>query len=562
MSRPRRARQLWGSLAYTPAIVENGLLTRGDVVKKHAVVVACSVVVLVCASIASAQIKEADVTGGRVAGTSTNGIASFKGIPFAAPPVGALRWKAPQPIQSWTGVKQATTFAVSCMQDAAFAKIFGAPAGMSEDCLYLNVWTPAKTAGEKIPVMVWIYGGGFVGGQTSIPSYDGTRLAEKGVVLVSVAYRLGAFGFLAHPELSKESGKGSGNYGLQDMIAGLQWVKANIAKFGGDPGRVTIFGESAGGIAVSMLAASPAAKGLFHRAISESGGNFGPARVGTEGGVNMLSLKGAESAGQAFFAKLGASDLKAARAVPAGTVQAAVGPGLQASFWPVFDGDVLPGDQYELYQAGRFNDTPVLIGTNSDEGALFAQPGMTSARFDALIREGYGKSANALLAAYPHATDADAAKAGKDIFRESAFAWPTWAWAMLQSQKGKGKAYVYSFDHRTPQSPGGSNHGSEIAYVFRTLAVPAGVIGPSGPPRPEDTAMSELMSSYWTNFAKSADPNAAGLPMWPAFTTTAQNAMIFDTKSGARPLPNMAQIKAFDGYYAWRREEAKSKGTR
>jgi para-nitrobenzyl esterase len=519
------------------------------------------VVALSCVSASSAQVTEADVTGGRVAGTAANGIVSFKGIPFAAPPIGALRWKAPQPVGTWTGVKQAATYGAACMQDANMMKLFAAPLAMSEDCLYLNVWTPAKTAGDKLPVMVWIYGGAFVIGQTSVPAYDGTRLAEKGVVLVSVAYRVGAFGFLAHPELTKESGKGSGNNGLQDMIAGLRWVRANISKFGGDPGRVTIFGESAGGIAVSMLAASPAAKGLFHRAISESGGSFGPARVGTEGGVNVPPLKVAETSGQAFLAKLGANDIKTARSLPADKIQAALGPGLQSNFWPVFDGDVLPRDQYELYQAGRFNDTPVLIGTNSDEGALFAQPGMTVARFEEMIRAGYGKHADAILAVYPHATDAAAAKAANDVFRESLFAWHTWAWAMLQSQKGKGKAYVYYFDHRTPLSPNGANHGAEIGYVFRTLDVPSGPLGFIGKPRPEDLAMSELLSSYWTNFAKTGDPNGAGLPAWPAFTPAAQNAMLFDAKSGARPVPNMTQIKAFDAYYASLREQARAKGT-
>src|SRR5262249_43692508 len=226
-----------------------------------------------------------------VSGTVTNGIASFKGIPFAAPPVGALRWKAPQPVQAWAGVKQASAYGPSCVQDKMFLTVFGAPAAMSEDCLYLNVWTPAKASSEKLPVMVWIHGGGFICGMTSIAPFDGTHLAEKGVVLVSVAYRLGVFGFLAHPELDRESGKGSGNYGLHDLIAGLQWVKANIAKFGGDPGRVTIFGESAGGMAVSMLAASPAAKGLFHRAISESGGSFAPPRLANEGGQFVPTLK-------------------------------------------------------------------------------------------------------------------------------------------------------------------------------------------------------------------------------------------------------------------------------
>jgi para-nitrobenzyl esterase len=511
------------------------------------------------ASIAGAQVRDVEVTGGKASGVVANGIASFKGIPFAAPPIGALRWRAPQPVVPWTGVKQATEYGASCMQDANFAKIFGTSVPIAEDCLYLNVWTPAKTAGDKLPVMVWIYGGGFVGGMTSVPAYDGTRLAEKSVVLVSVAYRVGVFGFLAHPELSKESGKGSGNYGLQDMIAGLQWVKANIARFGGDPSRVTIFGESAGAIAVSMLAASTAAKGLFERAISESGGNFGPPRFANEGGVSVPPLAVAEASGQAFLAKLGANDLKAARALPAEKLQTALGPGLQGGFWPVFDGDVLPGDQYELYQAARFNDTPVLIGTNSDEGALFAVPGMSRTMFEGMIRGGYGKHADAILSAYPHATDAEAVKSGKNIFRDSVFAWHTWTWAMLQTQKGKGKAFVYYFDHRTPQSAEGANHASEIGYVFRNLGGPgSGLFGPVTP-RPEDVAMSDLMSSYWVNFAKTGDPNAPGLPAWPAFRADAQNVMHFDGKSSARPVPNMTQIKALDDYYAWRREEAKTK---
>jgi para-nitrobenzyl esterase len=545
------------SLSYTHATAED---ERSDAVKKTPTGLPL-VVALLCASTVSAQVKEADVTGGRVAGVVANGISSFKGIPFAAPPTGASRWKAPQPVKPWSGVKQASVYAPACVQDATFPKLFGAPQALSEDCLYLNVWTPAKSASDVLPVMVWIYGGGFVGGQTSVPLYDGTRLAEKGVVLVSVAYRLGVFGFFAHPELSRESGKASGNYGLQDMIAGLQWVKANIAKFGGDATRVTIFGESAGGIAVSMLAASPAAKGLFHRGISESGGNFAPPRQASEGGQNAPTLKVAEASGQAFLAKLKVADIKAARDLPAEKLQAAVGPGLQTNFWPVFDGDVLPGDQYELYRAGRFNDTPVLIGTNSDEGALFAQPGMNAARFESMVRDGYGKQAEAVLAAYAHATDADATKAGKDIMRDTLFAWPTWTWATLQSQKGKGHAYVYYFDHRTPQSPNGANHGAEIPFVFRNL-VGGGPVGLGGPARPEDNEMSELMSAYWVNFAKNGDPNGPGLPRWPAFTSASPNLMFFDTKSSARPVPNMTQIKALDGYFAWRRSEAKAKGTR
>ena len=270
---------------------------------------------------AAAQVQTVAVTGGSVEGVVSNGIVSFKGIPFAAPPIGDLRWKAPQPVNPWTGVKKADKFAVKCMQDPNMSAIFGGPPAVGEDCLYLNVWTPAKTAGDKLPVMVWIYGGGFFGGETSSPAYDGTRLAEKGVVLVSVAYRVGVFGFLAHPELSQESRTGSGNYGLRDQIAGLKWVKENIARFGGDPSRVTIFGESAGGISVSMLAASPAAKGLFTRAISESGGSFAPPRFGQEGGQSVAPLKVAEAAGQAVLTRIGASDIKAARALPADQIQ-------------------------------------------------------------------------------------------------------------------------------------------------------------------------------------------------------------------------------------------------
>src|SRR6266568_2240155 len=228
------------------------------------------------------QIQTVQVTGGKLQGVVKDGVASFKGIPFAAPPIGELRWKPPQPVKPWSGIRKADAFGPAPMQIRAPSLLLGGWSRVSEDCLYLNVWTPARRADEKLPVMVWIYGGGFIIGMTSMPLYDGTKLAQKGVVMVSLAYRVGPFGFLAHPELSRESGKGSGCYGLQDQVAGLRWVKDNIARFGGDPSRVTIFGESAGGIAVSMLAASPAAKGLFHRAISENGGSFAPVRSGNE----------------------------------------------------------------------------------------------------------------------------------------------------------------------------------------------------------------------------------------------------------------------------------------
>ena len=494
---------------------------------------------------------------GLVQGVTENGLAVYKGIPFAAPPLGDLRWRAPQPPTAWTGVRNADKFAPACMQ----VPIVNAELGMdavttNEDCLYLNVWTPAKTPNERLAVMVWIYGGGFTIGGTSIGSYGGTNLAMKGVLVVSVAYRLGAFGFMAHPQLTAEQGGHSGNYGLLDQIAGLQWVKRNIAAFGGDPNRVTIFGESAGGIAVSMLAASPLAKGLFHRAISESGGNFAPIRQGNEGGENMDSLATAEKNGAAFLAKLGAASISDARKKSAEDVLKSSPPGLGGS-WPIVDGYVLQGDQYKLYEAGRYNDTPVLIGTNSDEGSLFV-PSITVAAQQGAIRSGYSEYADKILAAYPAGSDAEALRSARDLFRDTAFAWPTWAWARLQSHTGKGKVFVYYFSHRppypnTPQfKDWGASHGSEISYVFGnfTAAMPAA---------PADRAVSEEMSSYWVNFAKTGDPNGGAKPHWPAFTNTNPQVMNLNDPSKAISVPNLDKLQVLDGYYAWRRAQAEKK---
>ena len=509
--------------------------------------------VFAIAPFALSQIQTAKVTGGQLQGVVADGVASFKGIPFAAPPVGDLRWKSPAPAKAWAGIRKADAYASGCMQDPGMVKMMGASANVGEDCLYLNVWTAAKNAGEKRPVMVWIHGGAFVGGMTGTPMFDGTKFAQKGVVLVSVAYRLGVFGFMAHPELSSESGKGSGTYGIQDMIAGLQWVKNNIAQFGGDPACVTIFGESAGGIAVGMLSAAPAAKGLFQRAISESGGSFAPPRIADGAGMNVASLKLGESAGENFLKKLGAADIKAARALSAEQIQKAAGGGMGggSSFWPVADGTVLPGDPYELYEKGRFNDTPILVGTNSNEGGLFMRGPVTAAAFEKQIRSGYGERAEVMLKAYAHSTDAEAARSSADVFREFAFAWPTWAWARMQSLKGKGKAFVYYFDHRTPSTPDGANHGDEVSYVFQNFR------GPGGAPSAEDLALSDLLRAYWINFARTGDPNGSALAQWPAFTEKDQRVMAFDTKASVKPIPNLEKLKAYDAYYSWRREQGK-----
>ncbi len=499
------------------------------------------------------QIQTAKVTGGEVQGVVTNGISIFKGIPFAAPPVGDLRWKEPAPVQAWTGIKRADAFGLACMQPANSQ---GNTAPVGEDCLYLNVWTPAKKPGERVPVIVWIYGGGFSGGSTSVPMYDGMGFAKKGVVLVSVAYRVGPFGFLAHPELSRESGKGSGTFGLADMIAGLKWVKSNIAQFGGDPSNVTIFGHSAGGAAVSMLAASPVAKGLFHRVICMSGGTFTPLQTSDQAGSGMgiPALNIAESRGEEFLKKLGAADIKAARALSAEVIQKSIAAEMGGGFRPAVDGYIVPSDLYSLYQAGRFNDTPILLGNTSEEAATMGGRGNTTPEaFEKQIKSQYGAHADAILKAYPHSTDAEAAKASRGV-RQSSSSWNTWSWARLQSQKGKGKAFEYLFDYVHTSPDLGSGHGSDVPYAFQTLA------GRQAAPKPEDLKLSDMISSYWVNFAKSGDPNGPGLPKWPAFIENDQKVMLFDASPSARPLPNLDSVKVFDAYISWLKGQAKKSG--
>ena len=493
---------------------------------------------------------------GMVQGTMEGGTTVFKGIPFAAPPLGDLRWRAPKPPVAWTGVRQADKFSPACVQvPIVFRELGMDTVETSEDCLYLNVWTPAKSSKDRLPVMVWIYGGGFSIGGTSIALYNRANLAKKGVVLVSVAYRVGALGFMAHPALTAEQSGHSGNYGLLDQIAGLQWVKRNITAFGGDPGRVTIFGESAGGIAVSMLAASPLAKGLFQGAISESGGNFAPAQRDNEGGENMHSLARAEKEGAAFLSRLSAGSIAEARKKSAEEILKASPPGLGGA-WPIFDDYVLLGDQYKLYQAGHYNDTPVLIGTNSDEGALFV-PAITAAAYQTNIRTGYGDYASKILAAYPGDSDAEALRSARDTFRDTAFAWPTWAWARLQSRTGKGKVFVYYFSHRPPYpdmpqfKSWGAAHAGEISYVF-------GNFSEAMRPNAADRAVSDEVSSYWVNFARTGDPNGKGLPRWPAFTDANAQVMNLNDPSKAIAVPNSEKLRVLEGYYAWRRSQAEN----
>jgi len=491
--------------------------------------------------IADAQSAPVRVTEGLLRGTVENGLTIYKGVPFAAPPVGALRWRAPQPAAKWDGVRRADKFAPEPIQGG------NAVSGKSEDCLYLNVWTPAKSPGDKIPVLVWIYGGAFNFGGTAEPTYNGEKLAKKGVVLVSIAYRLGQLGFLAHPELSAENPNHvSGNYGLLDMIAGLKWIKENIAAFGGDPDKVTIFGESAGGIAVSMLCASPLAKGLFKGAISESGGSFGPTRSTTFPGENMKTLHDAEAAGENYVKGAGFSSIADLRKIPADKL-----PAVRGLAWPITDGWVIPDDQYKLYEAGKYNETPILVGYNSDEGASFSPP-KTPDDYVAAVKIRYGKFADELIKAYPVGTNT-VPKTARDLARDATFGWHTWSWANLEANRGKSKVFFYYFDQHTeypegsPQAGYGSPHGQEVAYVFGTLDT-------SNPQTTKtDLDISDAMGIYWTNFAKYGDPNGSGEPKWPAFNAAHPVVMYFSQTAHTGVVPSAEALKVLDGYFRWRR---------
>ena len=497
---------------------------------------------LICSAglVLAQQLKPVKVEQGLLDGTFEDGLTVYKGIPFAAPPVGSLRWKAPQPAEKWEGVRKADKFGPSPIQGS------GNDPNMSEDCLYLNVWTPAKSGNDRIPVFVWIYGGGFNFGSTSDPNYNGANLARKGVVLVSIAYRVGILGFFAHPELSAENlHHTSGNYGILDMIAGLEWVKKNIASFGGDPDKVTIFGESAGGIAVSMLCASPLAKGLFEGAISESGGNFGPPRPTTYPGENLKRLTDAEHAGEDYVKSAGVSSIAELRKISADKL-----PKIRGLAWPIIDGWVLPDDQYKLYEEGKFNDTPILVGYNSDEGASFSPP-KTPEDYIASVKKRYGPFAEKLLKAYP--TDSiTVPKTARDLMRDAAFGWHTWSWARLESKMGKSKVFYYYFDQHpdypkdSPRYGYGSPHGQEVAYVFEHLNA-------SNPQTTKtDLEISEAMATYWTNFAKYGNPNGKGLPEWKAFSDANPVVMYFSQTPHMGPVPSAKSLKVLDEYFKWR----------
>ena len=469
------------------------------------------------------------VTG--VAGRVSSDVRVFKGIPFAAPPVGERRWRAPQPPAAWTGVREAAAFAANCMQRAAGGGAFPPYGGdrtaarMSEDCLYLNVYTTAASARDKQPVMVWIHGGALTSGAGAI--YQGEDLARKGVVVVTINYRLGVFGFLAHPELTaNRRTQASGNYGLLDQIAALQWVQRNIAAFGGDPARVTIFGESAGSWSVNYLMASPLAKGLFHRAIGESGGEFAPGRSRAE----------AEQAGVEFARAAGADSIAALREMSAEQVAAAPPPPAAANV----DGWLLPDDVYGIFKNGRQNDVPLLIGSNSDEGSIFTPASVTAATFQELVRRRYRDDADAYLALYPFDSDQQARAAQAASMRDQTFGWEMRTWARLHSLTGSAKVYLYYFSHVPPLANAawlGAQHGAEIPYA---LNWPNGAHSREVAWTDNDRQLAATVSSYWVNFAASGNPNGRGLPEWPPYQAKVDRAMTFGDRVAVLPLPTQA----------------------
>jgi para-nitrobenzyl esterase len=458
-----------------------------------------------------------------------HGVRTFLGIPYAAPPVGDLRWKPPAHAASWTGVRKSTEFGARCMQGPIYSDMVFRDAGGSEDCLTLNVWTPAKDAQAKLPVMVWIHGGGFMAGGSSEPRQDGEVLAKRGVVVVSMNYRLGIFGFLVLPELAAGSDrKAAGNYGFLDQVAALEWVRRNIASFGGDPANVTVFGESAGSFSVSALMASPLAKGLFHRAIGESGAAF------FSSGLPLAPLAvRAQEDSQFASASLRVPTLKEMRAIPAQRILDASlkeRNGGRPRFAPDVDGYFLPALVPTIFAEGKQSDVPLLAGWNHDEGSgeIAHAPQLSAMdRMKIEAAKAFGTKAEEFLRLYPADSDAMAERSLEDFAGDRFIAWSTWKWLEAQTATGKQPIYRYRFDLAPPADPKdtpglGAFHSAEIEYVFGMLESRASI-----PWRLADRNLSELMQEYWVNFARNGDPNGPGLPEWPVYRSASGSQVMY-----------------------------------
>jgi para-nitrobenzyl esterase len=440
-------------------------------------------------------------------------VRAFMGLPYAAAPVGELRWKAPQPPAKWKGQRDAAKYGAHCAQGRVFDDMVFQDAGPSEDCLFLNVYTPANAKKKsKLPVMFWIHGGGYSGGASSEPRHNGDFLPTKGVVLVTINYRLGVFGFLVTDELAKEGNGTAGNYGLMDMVAALQWVRGNIAAFGGDPNNVTIFGESAGSFAVSTLMASPMAQGLFHKAIGESGAAFPSAlNLGGETVAERAKIDGT------WIEKIGVKSLAELRAMPTDKLLEAAKSKGQTGFAPDIDGKFLTEPVVNTYAAGKQAHIPLLAGWNADEGSFFGMRGMTVQQWQGMAAGMFKDRSQEFLKLYPGDTDAQALRSAIDFGSDSFIAFGTWKWLEAHRKTGDGApVYRYHFElAATPSKyhPGTyAFHSDDIEYVFGTLDT-----RPGWNVRPEDRQLSEALMNYWTNFAKTGDPNGSGLATWPKY---------------------------------------------
>ncbi len=466
---------------------------------------------------ASAELQ-VKTTAGLVQGKMQENVRAFLGVPYAAPPVGELRWKPPAPAAPWSGVRPATEFGPRPMQPALYKDMIFRDPGGSEDCLSLNIWTPAKNAPAKLPVMVWIFGGGLQAGGTSEQRQDGAHLAGRGVVVVSVNYRLGLFGFLTHPDLIAESPQhAAGNYGFMDQLAALHWVHDNIAAFGGDPANVTIFGESAGSASVSAQMASPLAHGLFHRAIGESGAAQFPAGRNREKTLVQQAADDAAAMGKVA----GASTLAELRALSGPALLDALAkaaPNTAPRFGSTVDGYFLPRPASAIFAAGKQNDVPLLAGWNHDESGVAL--GTKTPPIEAVqktARDEFGADADEFLRLYPTATPEQAARSGAEFAADRFIVFGTWSWLEAQTKTGHQAVYRYRFDRAPPtdffgKTDRGAYHSADILYVFGSFDAQ-----PQVPWTATDREVSDRMQSYWINFARTGNPNGNGLPSWPAY---------------------------------------------